>query len=111
MNARQLEQHIANIGNEAAATDDLTALTARVAKLEAALVIALNSSPDGNDVALSAADYQNVNGRGGNLTLKAGAKNGTGLKGQILFPTVPTADPHVVNALWSNAGAATISAG
>jgi hypothetical protein len=39
---------------------------------------------------------------GGQITVESGG---------ILVATLPTADPHVVGQLWSNAGVVTVSAG
>jgi hypothetical protein len=48
---------------------------------------------------------------GGNVTIQPGLGDGAGAHGQVLFVNLPNTDPHVVNALWSNAGVLTLSAG
>jgi hypothetical protein len=51
------------------------------------------------------------NANGGDVTVTIGGGAGSGRQGQLLLLNLPTADPHIVNALWSNAGVLTISAG
>ena len=50
-------------------------------------------------------------GDGGNVVLTPGAGANGGSNGNVIVNALPTADPHVANALWSNAGVLTISAG
>jgi hypothetical protein len=65
-----------------------------------------------------------TDGRGGHVDIKAGRSSnaiggsvtvtvGTGgsANGNLLLVNIPTADPHVANAVWSNAGVLTRSAG
>jgi hypothetical protein len=72
----------------------------------------------GGDIVLTAGN-NNIGDRGGNITMTTG--NGDNAAGDIILTTlaagrviinnVPTADPHVLNALWNNAGVLSISAG
>ena len=51
------------------------------------------------------------NSTGGDVVIQGGAKSGSGTVGNVLVPTLPTADPYVVGALWANSGIVTVSAG
>lgn len=50
-------------------------------------------------------------GVGGDLYLRGGTKGASGTTGLIMMDTIPTSDPSVAGALWSNSGVLTISAG
>lgn len=53
-----------------------------------------------------------VLGPGGEAALNGnGVTVTTDAAGNMILTNVPTADPHVVGALWSNAGVLTLSAG
>lgn len=59
------------------------------------------------------ADFENENGTGvvtaDGLTLTAGSA--IVAEGTVLFTGLPTADPHIVGALWLNSHVVTVSAG
>ena len=61
----------------------------------------------------TAAGNQNGKGQGGDVIIQAGAAGGyTGKRdGQIILPTLPTADPGVPGALWNDSGTLKLSAG
>lgn len=66
------------------------------------------------DSSYSTPNYRKIGGAiwhiGGTLEL-GNAIVVTVVGGVPLFTGIPTADPHVVGALWNNAGVVTISAG
>ena len=79
---------------------------------EIALIVAPSgASADGSSVSLLAGDGGTGDTAGGDILLRAGAGSGAGTHGNVVISDLPTADPHVVNALWNNAGVLTISAG
>ncbi len=53
----------------------------------------------------------NNEGSAGSLLVTLGAGAGAGTAGHFVIAGLPTADPHVVGALWNNAGTVKISAG
>jgi hypothetical protein len=80
---------------------------------------------DAGIVAIRSGSGQAANANGGDLLLIVGVKNGSGNNGalsmgtfdgdtltwKILGNLLPTADPHVLGQIWSNAGVLTMSAG
>lgn len=69
----------------------------------------------GGDVKINGGTSVGDGNRGGDITIAPGtATNGSisaGRRGLVIIPNLPTADPHVVNALWNDAGVLTVSAG
>ena len=77
----------------------------------AIIVGSSGAGADGSAVSLIAGDGGTGDTAGGDILLRAGAGSGAGTHGNVIFSDLPTADPHVANALWNNAGVLTISAG
>lgn len=65
----------------------------------------------GGGIVLLAGDGGGTDSWGGGIELTLGAKTGTGTPGQFVIDNLPTADPHIVGAVWSNTGTLKISAG
>lgn len=68
------------------------------------------SGAGGNAVVAGGAAV-NGNSNGGDVHIDGGAKHGSGTVGNVIMGSLPTADPHVVGALWASTGVVTVSAG
>lgn len=68
-----------------------------------------SGSQPGGDVSLLGG-FNSSTGKGGDISIMAG-NSLEGTPGNILMTAIPTADPHVVGALWNSAGTLKISLG
>ncbi len=62
-----------------------------------------SGTPKGGDININGGIPYTVNGSGGNINLTPGGKTGSGSIGNITA-IVPTSNPGVLNAIWSNNG-------
>ena len=73
--------------------------------------LAGGSAQNGNGGTITIAAGDSTDGAGGDIEINAGNAFSSGTKGNVFIFALPTADPHVANALWNNAGTLKISAG
>lgn len=66
---------------------------------------------DAGSIVIACGSATNGNANGGDIHLNTGNGVGTGRSGLVTISNLPTADPHVVGALWNSSGALHVSAG
>lgn len=67
---------------------------------------------EGGGIKINPGDAETGSGqRGGDTLILHSAGDGAGRQGLTILRGLPTADPHVAGALWSNLGIVTVSAG
>lgn len=69
------------------------------------------ASPNGDSVSITAEDGAATDGDGGSVTITVGLADGGGTDGNLIIANLPAADPLLDNAIWSNNGVLTVSAG